>query len=236
MNRNSALIWFEAIKDQMPVPKTIMIKYSHVDFMSVVEGGEQETDLIKAKIIEIEKACEEIGYPCFIRSDLTSGKHEGPDCYLATDSKSLRRAIWGTVSDNEMKLWPWCSPDAFMVRQFLDLNYDFKAFNDLPIAREFRFFADGFEVKCLHPYWPESAIKFWKGNAPEGWQDQLKKHHETPKEIEELKRMAIEATKLLGGGEWSVDFAQDVNGKWWLIDMATAKESYHWEGCGTTFK
>jgi hypothetical protein len=39
------------------------------------------------------------------------------------------------------------------------------------------------------------------------------------------------AARACGGGRWSVDFCQDVHGKWWLPDMATAADSFHWPGC-----
>jgi hypothetical protein len=29
------------------------------------------------------------------------------------------------------------------------------------------------------------------------------------------------------GGAWSVDFAQDSMGKWWMLDMALAYNSFH---------
>jgi len=42
--------------------------------------------------------------------------------------------------------------------------------------------------------------------------------------------MAIEAAKVCDG-RWSVDFARDRSGKWWLIDMALMAASWHWPGC-----
>ena len=41
-----------------------------------------------------------------------------------------------------------------------------------------------------------------------------------------LKSMAEKVAKVLKGN-WSVDFACDVSGAWWLIDMATALHSWH---------
>jgi len=39
--------------------------------------------------------------------------------------------------------------------------------------------------------------------------------------------MALRAVRAVGKGSWSVDFALDANGKWWLIDMALAADSWH---------
>ena len=47
---------------------------------------------------------------------------------------------------------------------------------------------------------------------------------------EEIMGWANKVTGQLGGA-WSVDFLCDVDGTWWLTDMALAGMSYHWEGC-----
>lgn len=230
MNKNSAVIWFNAIKDSLPVPKTILVEYNHPEFIAAIEGNPMVDKEEIAKTIDNAKdACNEIGWPCFVRSDLTSAKHSGPSHYLIKDESVLSKVLFLTAEDNEMKLWPFSSPTHFMIREFLKLNYDFTAFSDLPIAREFRLFADNSQVYCIHPYWPEETLEFKE--PPPGWQEQLKKHHEIPDEVEDIKSMAIKACSLIDNDKWSVDFAQDINGKWWLIDMAHAEDSYHWEGC-----
>jgi D-alanine-D-alanine ligase-like ATP-grasp enzyme len=42
-----------------------------------------------------------------------------------------------------------------------------------------------------------------------------------------LSAMALKAVQAIGEHCWSVDFAQDEAGKWWLIDMARAESSWH---------
>jgi hypothetical protein len=39
------------------------------------------------------------------------------------------------------------------------------------------------------------------------------------------------AAKLMGQLKWSIDFARDKDGKTWLLDMATAANSYHAKDC-----
>jgi len=118
-----------------------------------------------------------------------------------------------------------------MVREFLRLDASFTAFHGLPISREWRFFADGEKVRCFHPYWPVDVIKNNVGH--EEWdtaENVLKDHHTIPDCFESLAEMAIMAAGCVGG-DWSVDFAMDKSEKWWLIDMALAKDSWHWPGC-----
>lgn len=235
INRNSAIIWLPPIQDTLPVPKTIMVEYDHVQFVAALEG-EDNKEYIGGKMNEIEIACENIGWPCFIKTDLTSAKHNGPSSYLATSKEDLLKVVMRTVEDSEMKLWPFARPTHFMIRRFLELNYSFTAFEDLPIAREFRLFADHTKVYCVHPYWPVDSLRFNKGKKPKDWERQLAKHHELPEEIQSIEEIAIKACTLINTGHiWSVDFAQDKYGNWWLIDMAHAEESYHWPGCVNEF-
>lgn len=236
INRNSALIWLPKIEAAgLPTPKTIVVPYEHEEVVAFLEGGADEK-ATRSLYDVITVACDEIGWPCFIRTDLASAKHAGPDAYLARDRQNVWRAILKTVEDNEMKFWLESmakgGPQAFMVRQFLDLDHSFTAFGDLPISREWRLFAGPDGLICGHPYWPEEAIEFWnKTEGPAGWKDLLADHHKKPDNFDQLTDMAVQAVKACGGGEWSVDFAMDKSGKWWLIDMALKEDSWHWPGC-----
>jgi hypothetical protein len=230
INRNSALIWLPKIEAlDLPTPKTIIVLYDHNKFVAFLEG-EEGPEIFDPIVEKVKKACEEIGYPCFIRTDLASAKHDGPDSYLANNNGTIKRILGRTVEDNEIKFWPTGqSPIAFLVRKFLYLNAPFKAFHDLPIAREWRLFANPEKVICFHPYWPKEAIKFY-GKEPRYWEKQLADLHMKPSKFKDLESMAIQAARTCGG-EWSVDFAMDILGKWWLIDMAIKQDSWHWPGC-----
>lgn len=150
----------------------------------------------------------------------------------------LARLLWRNVEDAEMKLWLSRSvQEAFLVRRWLDLESSFGAFGygseePHPIAREFRFFADDVSVICHQPYWPEGAIEDDLGDGD--WKQKLA-HLNRPlsaAEYDALGTMAVEAARACPGAKsWSVDFAQDVHGKFWLIDMAVAAASYHDEAC-----
>ena len=45
------------------------------------------------------------------------------------------------------------------------------------------------------------------------------------KEVASLAQDAQGVVDMLGGA-WSVDYLEDKEGKWWLIDMALAKHSF----------
>lgn len=233
MNRNSALIWYPKTKDIYPTPKTILVPYEHSRCVSLMEK-EQDEDASNvthwnATVSAVGDAAQEIGYPVFIRTDLASAKHSGPPAYKANSAADIVAVFAATVEDSEMKLWTARPPQAIMVREFLHLHHMFTAFRGLPIAREWRFFADSRHVICAHPYWPAGALE---GHvATKRWREQLKQISELPGNYSELCAKAMEAAAACGDDAWSVDFALDRDGKWWLIDMARMEDSWHWPGC-----
>jgi hypothetical protein len=205
------------------------VPYDHNEFVAMLEG--EKGINVKPIYEAIKAACKQIGWPCFVRTDLASAKHQGPRAYLADNPASVERVICRTVEDSEMKLWLDAEPpQVFLVREFLTLGSSFTAFHGLPIAREWRFFADGERVICAHPYWPLEAFKKQKIEY-KGWKTVLVDHHKRLIRFwNALRKMAIKAAGACGG-EWSIDFAMDKAGKWFLIDMATAQDSWHWPGC-----
>jgi|ERR1700722_1381342 len=228
MNRNSALIWLPRIEAAgLPTPKTIIVPYEHHKCVCIFDGiGSPEVSRLTDAIME---AAREIGFPVFIRTDLASAKHSGPDAYRI-DEDSHNQPIFETLEDAELKCFMDSDPEAFLVRKFLTLDAPFTAFRDLPIAREFRFFANGSCVHCWHPYWPEDSLEEHDPSNPD-WRELLAGMQGTPPELGGLAMMAITAARACGGGDWSVDFCRDTDGKWWLLDMATAADSFHWPGC-----
>lgn len=231
MSRNSALLWLPPIeKAGLPVPRTIIVPYDHFSAMGEIEGDDAEE--LPRLIDVVTAAAKEIGYPVFLRTDLSSAKHGGLEACSAKDESEITRATVLTIEDNEMKFWlePH-GPSAFMVREFIDLDSGFSAFGGLPIAREWRFFVRGGEPCCHHSYWPEDSVEFWEEEEPKGWREILADHHREPAEIEALQAQALLAAAACGGGFWSVDFAMDKTGKWWLLDMAHGADSWHWPDC-----
>ncbi len=233
LNPNSALIWLPAIEAAgLPVPKTVVIPYSHRDVMPIFDG--EPSAEFERLVVEIASALESVGTPAFLRTDLSSAKHDGPKGYRIDSPGKIAIPLGLTLADSEVKFWLTESASALLLRKFLVLPAPFTAFHGLPISREFRLFADGAGVRCgPHPYWPAEAVaQFLDAGTPEDWRQKLSFFQQaTPAEVEMLSALAVEAAKACGGEEWSVDLAQDEFGKWWLIDMATGPASYHWPEC-----
>jgi hypothetical protein len=177
---------------------------------------------------------DEIAGPAFIRTDITSAKHAGREAYVV-DGKNedgLNTALLRTLAASQLKTYfQKIKGSAIMVRPLLDIKATRTAFNGLPVGmKEWRIFADQRGVQCTHLYWPEEALvgKMDDGGEPlvlnkENWFDGW---YST-----EIADVAKIAARQMGGLKWSIDFAEDTTGKLWLLDMATAGNSYHDPSC-----
>lgn len=223
---NSATIWLPAvISEALPVPATEIVPFDNATMWCEIGEGDRPGAPIDWNAMR--SAAASVGFPCFVRTDLSSAKHAGPSDYRCDSIDDVRRVVLATFYDNCMKD---LFPVAMLFRRWIDLDATFSAFGygrtGHPIAREWRVFADRSGVKCRHFYWPQDAID---GNAPSesDWRERLERLEElTPREAEAIEKMAVTATTALDG-EWSVDFAKDRSGRWWLIDMALARFSWH---------
>jgi hypothetical protein len=231
-NPNSALYWMgaaDAVADQYPVrtPDTAVVSIDDfTDLFAVLDGEVPAT----FPTDDLETAADQIGYPVFVRTDLSSAKHDGVDAVRADDAEDLQRIAAGLVADAAKK---FMHPAAFLVREWIDVDSRFEAFDGLPIGVEFRVFATPDEHLCTHYYRPEDSIR--DASLPERlWtdlRDELTYARKAPWFGAAARMAAFEADFRHGIDEseraWSVDFARDENGEWYLIDMALAEDSWH---------
>lgn len=210
---NSALIWWNKTNAlKIPQPKTVMVPMGR--------GIEKE----------LERRSHEIGYPLFMRTDLASGKHEWPTTCFVRNSTQIREQFRNLLMWCEMADMMGLPTEAIMLREYVSLESTFAAFGGMPVARERRYFVNGAEVKCHHPYWIEDAVE--KGARPqyplpENWRGLLSElNTETPEEVYLLTEYASKIGAALGE-DWSVDFARGVDGQWYFIDAARAWRSWH---------
>ena len=227
-NRTSLLWWYPKVAGAVDMPKTIIVPIDPPRDAEELLFREKEADdpPLAAYSTAIMEAGRKVGYPLFIRTDLTSGKHSMA-CYVEKEP-DIFRAVAELVETHGGLLWlNRDSPvSAIVVRPWIELDSPFRAFAGLPISRERRYFVRDGKVVCRHPYWPEEAIQFW-GEEPPGWQHQLgiiSVQSET--EIALLTGMAAKLSRRLPGA-WSLDFARTKLGQWLFIDAALAHESWH---------
>lgn len=250
LNPNSALYWYprlEAAADlPVSIPETEFVEYDFMESLPLA-SGEPANELPWDEFVD---AAEEIGYPAFLRTDQKSVKHAGPGAYRAEEPDDIP-TILAVLTDFHAKSHR--HPSALMVREFVEINALFRAFDGLPIGREFRVFATPDEVCCDHFYWPAEAIADGRGTpttmdreetlSDTEWRDRLDDlssiesdqrsvfHNASLRAVESLN----EPDRIPDDTAWSLDFAQDRDGDWWLIDVAIAEDSWHPDECECSF-
>jgi hypothetical protein len=235
MSQDSAAFWLRnlEIADNLfgpYMPKTVWCPIKNWEQITMMLEGYKEYNEYNRLYDSLKPAIEQIGLPAFIRTDFSSAKHGGPKAYLITDPEDYNRQLGETLEYTALKtMFSKNKPSAILVREFLKLEHKFTAFGGLPISNEWRYFSDGEKILCKHPYWPKEALESY-AKDPE-WQSKLDSYVGT----DTMDNLIINAAKIQCENIWSVDIAKDENGKWWLTDMATAANSYHWPSCLNQF-
>lgn len=231
--------WFPVTQKFAPVPRTIIVPVKY-DLTFLCDGITPKgyNELLE----ELGKACDEIGWPPFIRASETSNKHSWKDtCGGCKSRDDLPRIVYMLMEYSAIADYPMT---CFMVREMLPTKPIFHAFDGMPVTREFRLFAKDGEITHVQPYWPEDVLirrdadnketgllYINESNIPD-WRDRL--NLMSVLSMEEYAMLAGMSKKIskelpLPQGGWSVDWLQDANGKWWLTDMAVEVSSYRWK-------
>ena len=236
VQKTSLCYWYPRIVGELPTPKTEIVPLIDGDIdalFGALDGkGSVALDDLKCRLLA---GANHFNYPLFLRTDFTSGKHDFKDtCYIRAPGQVLGHAL----ALFEDTLCKDLSIEAYVFREFLQLESGFTAFRGLPISKERRYFVEDGKVLCHHPYWPEDAIWGEVTRKGDGWKSILKElNNETPEEIELLTAMAGTFSNLVPGA-WSVDFAKttyDTPRAWILIDAAEAFRSWHPSDCPVAF-
>ena len=221
MNKTSMNYWYRKIKHlNIPMPKTkIPVTKPVRDWWRLLDG---EDPLSEDEKQMIRDAANEVGgYPVFMRSDLCSGKHSFERTCFVQSEDAVIRQIWAIVDENACCD---CRMESIVIREYIPPAATFKAFGGLPISPERRYFVRDGDVVCHHPYWIEDAIQ----NANHcDWRFLLSVlNNEAATEVPLLTGYAEQVARELGG-DWSIDFMLGRDGTWYLIDIATAMQSWH---------
>lgn len=212
--------WFPVVRDLgITVPKTRIVPYSHAN-----TTGELLVALLEEAVKELG------GFPVFIRTDQSSGKHDWVDCCVARNPDDLLEKVKNTVADSENKM---LAVRSIVLRHYYPPAPDhFTAFFGMPVRRERRYFVRDGVVECHHAYWPEDSIVSYRSELPADYKERLAVlNRSTSSELAKLVPIARNVSKHLPG-YWSVDFMFDhLMNEWVLIDMARGEISYHDPHC-----
>ncbi len=226
--------WYPKIKDLgVPMPRTILLPYEKMREVTKAVLYENEDPPLHwlTYLVEVETAAETIGYPIFIRSDEASNKHDWLHSCYVEKPEDLEAHMFNIVEFLEMQFLSDLVIRGFVIREFMELDVRFTAFNGFPVAREFRFFVKAGRLQCWHPYWFPSAM------VDPSTEDYIS----ILAEMEKLSEVGLElltgyAEKIGGALDkfpsyWSIDFCRLADGTWAVTDMATGSNSYHFTLC-----
>ena len=234
-NLNSMSYWFPRLEKAniANLPKTMIV---NIPFNSDRLIGALDGDPVGGKAVEelatVLKGFAKVvgGFPCFMRTGHTSGKHRWAQTCFVPDSVSMEAHIVGLIESSVSADLMGLPLDCWAVRQMLDTEPMFvcEAYEDFPVVREFRFFADPWAVQHVQPYWPEDAVAEGRPSIPD-WRVRLQHSNRLDRSTRDhLSHMACAAAGACGEQAWSVDFLQDEYGHWWLTDMALAADSFRY--------
>lgn len=229
-NKTCMSYWLPKLEAaRLPTPRTIMVPMSpeaYRDIWNLFDCKPLEGPA-NPFLAEIKVAAAEIGYPVFLRTGLTSGKHSWANTCCFTDPARVVHHVASIVEFSECCDFIGLACDWWAVREFLPTMPlgSCPQYDNMPVCREFRCFVRDAEVVCVHPYWPANALEIGGLENAAEVAEQLAACADEAR-IRELASSAGAAV----GGEWSVDLLETSRG-WFITDMAEAKKSFHWPGC-----
>lgn len=231
-NINCMSNWYPLIKDlDINIPKTKLIHFPleeyEQDCFNLFDGGNLSSKLKKFENKLIEEASN-FGTPLFMKSGTFSSKHDWENtCFVKDNNKIFSQ--WLNIIYNSLMMGA-SSSHYIVLREFIDTKKELYAFNNLPITKERRYFFEKDKVTKHHPYWPPKSLENQNTNLTD-WKDLLDKiNKESLSEILLLKEKSLLVGKKLSKlhDNWSIDWLEDKNGNWWLIDVAVMEKSFIW--------
>ncbi len=140
----------------VPVPRTALVRMPREAFQDVLNvfDGKPIEGPANEFLRKVAAAATEIGYPAFLRTGITSGKHSwARTCYL-TDPARLLSHVASLVELSVCVSFVGLSCEWRAVREFLPTMplVVCTRYEGMPMCREFRCFVADAEVRCMHPY------------------------------------------------------------------------------------
>lgn len=228
VDRNCLSFWFPRLAvagSGLPVPRTKIVRASG-DLTVALDGVQPEG--WERFMDELVDACGDIGLPVFLRTGHGSGKHDWVSTCYVEDVAELPRHVGALVEWSLAADIMGLPTTVWAVRELIPTAPAFTAFGGhMPITREFRFFVRGGVVEHWQPYWPPDSIYL---PSETDWPLRLGRMAAiTAGAREHLEWLAKQAVAAVGGGFWSVDLLQDIDGQWWITDMAEGDRSFRWD-------
>lgn len=233
-NKTCQSYWFPLLPADVPVPPTALVEFPYELQLAIISVAENETldeptqKAVERGISKVVEMCDLFGYPCFVKTGLFSDKHNW-SCHVESRER-VKEAVFNIV-------YSWAcvggmgteDSNYIVVRRLIPTKAHMLFERKMPVTKERRYFAENGKVSWHQPYWPREAFPDWaevdtlEYPSIDAALEVL--NAETEEEVRYLSGLAESITTAIPGA-WSIDFLQDVDGRWWLIDMAEAHKSY----------
>lgn len=229
-NKTRLSYWFPLIQSAgLPVPKTEIVLSTVDEEAALWRGLDGEDGDVSTLAARIREAALRLGgAPVFLRTDLTSAKHDWQKSCFVGDLARVERHIYAIAEFSACADFMGLSFDTWVVRELLSTEPVFTAFwGHMPITREFRFFVKDGAIDHVQPYWPPDSIDGHTEDA--WWRTKLDRISGlSSDERAQLGALTVRAGEAVGGF-WSVDWLWTTDRGWVLTDMAEGERSFRWE-------
>lgn len=226
MDKNCLSYWWPLIAPHVPTPRTEIVRSGNLFALLDNEIPDGWCEFLAA----LNTARGKIGGDCFLRTGQGSGKHNWSKTCFLPETANVEDHVAALIEWSEMVDFMGLPSDVWCVREMLPTSPigSCPQYGGMPVCREFRFFVEGGNVKCFHPYWPLEALKEggFDTDVEEGWYEEFCLLGDSTPE-----RLAKSVSSVVSGA-WSVDILETKRG-WCVTDMAEAARSFHWPACTT---
>lgn len=216
--------WYPRLKEvDVRTPNTawVALEPSIVD-----EGTIHEHYWAEYDIEELRDAIKAVGGPpAFLRTDMASNIYDmqAASKISSLSNKEIKRSAGGVIGFNTMQAEiPFCS---LAVREWLDIQHLFTAWDGKKIGIEIRTFVSDGEVESWCFDWPKGELQ----PDTEDWEDQyeatMRRAEEQAEEVIPMAQKVAERFDGVGSGAWSVDFVLTEDDVWYCTDMAPKRMS-----------
>ena len=172
-NRNCLSYWFPRLKDAgLPVPHTGIVM-AEVSLLPMLDGVLTPPMDQFLRILKCGAECmaKRYGWPVFLRTGQGSGKHQWSETCCLNYAENMRQHVRNLVEWSETVDILGLPCDVWAVREMLPVDplATLGLYHGMPLVQEYRGFVKDGKTICVHPYWPEGALRAGFGRLEIPW-------------------------------------------------------------------
>ena len=160
IDRNCLSYWFPKLVDAaIPVPRTEIVT-TDLELIRVLYGRPSGPDAeafdaaYRAFLREVAHHADSIGFPCFLRTGQTSGKHEWKNTCFLPDAEQIMKSVPALIEFSALADMMGLRTNVWAIREYLPVEpvAVLPRYGDMPLVPEMRCFINKGEILCTHFY------------------------------------------------------------------------------------